>query len=96
MEAQVFRAEAIIAACGASCCSAERTAGFCIFYYHRIHTAARNTSAWTNFIYFSGLFILEVSEYPGERAHMAAKTAVPVSNTWLLVILSVAGSTGSD
>lgn len=96
MEAQVFRAEPIIAACGASWCSAERTAGFCIFYYHRIHTAARNTSAWTNFIYFSGLFILEVYEYPGECAHMAAKTAVHVSNTWLLVILSVAGSTGSD
>lgn len=32
MEGQVFRAELIIAACGDSWCSAERTAGFCIFY----------------------------------------------------------------
>lgn len=74
---------------------AERTAGFCIFYYHRIHTVARNTSVWTNFIYFSGLFILEMCEYPGKEARMAAKTAVHARNTWLLTVLSVSGSTGS-
>lgn len=96
MDDQVFRAELVIEAYGASWCSAERTAGFCIFYYHRIHTVARNTSTWTNFISFSGLFILDVYAYPGECAHMAAKTAVNVSKTWFLVMLSVSSSTGSD
>lgn len=59
-------------------------------------TVARNTSTWTNFISFSGLFILDVYAYPGECAHMAAKTAVNVSKTWFLVMLSVSSSTGSD
>lgn len=75
MEAQDFTAELITAASGASWCSTERTGGFCIFYYHKMHTIAENTSVWTNFICSSDLFILEVYEYHGQCAHLAAEEA---------------------